>query len=266
MSWDHPVDILVTFDHDAESAALQGMTGRNRGPSFLSQGAFGATVGLTRVLDLLASKAIGSTFFVPGWVAERRPDSIRSILDGGHEVGLHGYLHEYVTLMVDAAEERMVLARGLEALAAVAGPNIVGYRPPGSMYSEASVGLLREFGFLYGSAMQDDDAAYVHGAASERRLAEIPCHWQLCDDLFGWNADIRMTPSQVEEIWTTELEAMGRYPGRLFVLTLHAHQIGHPGRLAMLERVLDRAADLGGRFRTCKDVAAELIARAGAAN
>ena len=263
MAWKYPVDVVVTFDHDAETAFLQASGGVYAGPSVVSHGTFGAKVGLRRVLDLLASKQVRSTFFVPGWVAERWPDNVKDIAACGHEVALHGYLHESVTAMVDVAEERMVLTRGVEALCDTLGSQIVGYRPPGSRYSPATVELLREFGFLYGSAMQDDDGAYLHPAPVGQPLVEIPCHWQLCDDLFGWNSDIRMTPSQVEGIWSAELDAMGAYAQRLFVLTLHPHQIGHPGRLAMLERVLDRAADYGARFRTCQDIAAELIERPG---
>jgi len=261
MAWDHPVDILVTFDHDADSAAIQSETAIRRGPSYRSQGAFGAKVGVGRVLDLLAAKGLSATFFVPGWVAEVWPDSVRAIAGQGHELALHGYLHEYATAMVDESQERMVLARAIDALTSLVGPGIAGFRPPGSLYSESTVELLPEFGFLYGSAMQDDDRAYLHPAASGRPLVEIPCHWHLCDDLFGWHSDIRMTPAQVEETWLTELDEIGRYPGRLFVLTLHPHQIAHPGRLAMLERVLDRAADLGGRFRTCEQVATEVLAQ-----
>ncbi len=238
---------------------MQSADGMRRGPSHRSHGAFGATVGLARVLEVLAGRNIPATFFVPGWVAERWPDSIRAITAGGHEVGLHGYLHEYPTMMVDPAQERMVLSRGLDALTAVTDASVVGYRPPGSRYSDWTVQLLHEHGLRYGSAMQDDDGGYLHRIPGGGLLAEIPCHWHLCDDLFGWDDDIRMTPSQVEEIWTSELEAMGRYRSRLFVLTLHPHQIGHPGRLAMLEKVLARATDLGGRFRTARDVADELI-------
>lgn len=262
MAWQHPVDILVTVDHDAETAAMQSQTGRYRGPSYLSVGGFGARAGMTRLLETLALRDIPATFFVPGSVAERWPASVEAVLDTGHEVALHGYLHEYVTAMTDPAEERMVLERGLHALQAVTAAEITGYRPPGSLYSGATVELLEEFGFRYGSAMQDDDGAYVHAGDPARALVEIPCHWHLADDLFGWNADIRMTPSQVEETWLAELEALGRYPDRLFVLTLHPHQIGHPGRLAMLERVLDRAAELGARFRTCDQVATAVRASA----
>jgi len=161
--------------------------------------------------------------------------------------------------MVDPAEERMVIARGIEALSGVVGPDVHGYRPPGSAYSVSTVGLLREFDFLYGSAMQDDDGAYLHTSPFGKPLVEIPCPWHLCDDIFGWHGDIRMTPSQVEETWLAELDAMGAYPGRLYVLTLHPHQIAHPGRLAMLDRVLERAEELGARFRTCEEVAREAI-------
>jgi peptidoglycan-N-acetylglucosamine deacetylase len=259
VAWNHPVDIVVTFDHDAESAFLQHQGGTHRGPSYLSGGAFGAKVGMSRVLDSLAARRVPATFFVPGWVAERWPRGVRAAAEDGHEIALHGYLHEYATAMADSAEERMVIRRGREALKAVTGAEPAGYRPPGSMYSEATVDLLAEFGFRYGSAMQDDDSAYLHPSDTGRPLVEIPCPWLLCDDLFGWHGDIRMAPSQVEETWTTELEAMGRYPGRIFVLTLHPHQIAHPGRLVMFERVLDRAIELGGRFRTCADVAEEAI-------
>jgi peptidoglycan/xylan/chitin deacetylase (PgdA/CDA1 family) len=261
MTWAYPVDVLITVDHDAESALLQSATGLRRGPSFLSHGAFGAKVGLGRMLDVLAARAVPATFFVPGWVAERWPTNVEEILAGGHEVALHGYLHEYATGMVDVAEERMTLARATEALAGVSGATPVGFRPPGCLYSEWTVDLLREFGFVYGSSMQDDDGAYVHADPTgfSRPLVEVPCHWQLCDDLFGWDMDVRMTPSEVEEIWLSELDALGRYESRTYVLTLHPHQMGHPGRLTLLERVLDRAAELGARFRTCADVAHEVL-------
>jgi peptidoglycan-N-acetylglucosamine deacetylase len=261
MTWTHPVDVLITFDFDAESAAMQSATRLRRGPAFVSHGAFGAKVGIWRILDVLAAKDVAATFFVPGWVAERWPTSVKEIVARGHEVGLHGYLHEYATGMVDVAEERMTLIRATDALTNIIGVKPTGFRPPGCLYSESTVGLLRELEFLYGSAMQDDDGPYVHPdpAESGRQLVEIPCHWQLADDLFGWHSDVRMSPSQVEEIWTCELDAIGRYPGRTYVLTLHPHQMGHPGRIALLERILDRAADLGGRFRTCEDTAKDVL-------
>jgi peptidoglycan/xylan/chitin deacetylase (PgdA/CDA1 family) len=259
MGWSHPVDILVTFDFDAETFSKQRSEGRHHGPAFESHGTFGPKVGIWRILDSLQARGVLATFFVPGWVAERWPEVIREVMGRGHEIGLHGYLHEYPTAMVDEAQERMVVERAIGALEAVTGRKTEGYRPPGFLYSNHSLTLLRGYGFIYGSSMQDDDGAYIHQEPDAHPLVEIPCLWHLCDDLFGWHADVRLPPSQVEEHWVSELREIGRYPGRTYVLTLHPQLMGHPGRLAMLERVLDEAAGLGGRFRRCIEVARELL-------
>ena len=70
------------------------------------------------------------------------------------------------------------------------------------------------------------------------------CGPRATDDLFGWHMNVDMPPSHVEEHWLTELRALGRYPGRVFVPTMHPQSIGHPGRLEMFERVLRAAKDL----------------------
>src|SRR5689334_3952768 len=46
-----------------------------------------------RVLELLQRLGARATLFVLGWVAERQPGVIREILDAGHELGCHSYLH-----------------------------------------------------------------------------------------------------------------------------------------------------------------------------
>src|SRR5439155_11948492 len=122
-------------------------------------------------------------------------------------------------------------------------------------------GIMRELGFAYGSAMQDDDAAYVHPGPGAP-IAEIPVLWHLTDDLFGWHMNVNMPPSHVEEHWLTELRALGRFPGRIFVPTMHPQSIGHPGRLEMFERVLRAAKDLNVRFARAGVVAQEALARA----
>ena len=257
MAWQHSVDVLVTFDFDAETLSKQRAHERWHGPAFESHGTYGPKVGIWRILDALDQRSIPGTFFVPGWVAEHWPDVIGELPRRGHEVGLHGYLHEYPTAMVDRAEEEMVLERGIEALSAVTGQKPAGFRPPGFLYSSHTVELLRANEFTYGSSMQDDDAAYLSPGSPP--FVEIPCLWHLCDDLFGWHADVKLPPSAVEEHWVTELEEIGRYPGRIYVLTMHPQLVGHPGRLAMVERVLDRAVALGANFKRCVDVANELL-------
>ena len=255
------VDILVTFDFDAETAwRWKGSHGGPfHGPSYESQGTFGPKVGVWRVLDVLRAFSVPATFFVPGWVAEHHPAAIEALLAAGHEIAGHSYLHEKPSEFVSRDHEEMYLVRGKQALERVTGTQILGYRPGDYIYTDNTLELLKKHGFLYGSAMQDDDSAYVHEGPGEG-LVEIPVLWHLTDDLFGWHWDVHLTPSQVEEHWLTELRELGRYENRIFVPTMHPQVIGHPGRLAMFERVLQTGVDLGSRFLRCEQLARELLA------
>lgn len=82
---------------------------------------------MRRILDLLAQYQVHATFYVLGWVAERFPDIVRMIDDGGHEIGTHGQFHSLITDMTPD-EFRYDLDRSLEALARLTNQPIHGYR------------------------------------------------------------------------------------------------------------------------------------------
>jgi len=83
-----------SFDVDAESAMLGVSTKHASRMSAISHQAYGPLTGVPRLLKILAKHGVTSTFFVPGYTAVRYPDVIRSIVDSGHEIAHHGYLHE----------------------------------------------------------------------------------------------------------------------------------------------------------------------------
>lgn len=82
-----------------------------------------------RILELLAEHGVKATFFTLGWVAERYPALIRSIVDGGHELASHGYAHDRATdqgygqFLADIRLAKAVLED-------VAGQPVRGYRAP----------------------------------------------------------------------------------------------------------------------------------------
>ncbi|HSG66232.1 MAG TPA: polysaccharide deacetylase family protein, partial [Gammaproteobacteria bacterium] len=49
-----------------------------------------------RLLELFAQAGVRGTFFVLGWVAERKPALVRRIAEAGHEIASHGYSHRLV--------------------------------------------------------------------------------------------------------------------------------------------------------------------------
>ena len=78
------------------------------------------------------------TFFVPGWVIEKYPAQIDLLLKNGHEIALHGYLHERSN-EIDKDDELYWLGRGLDAYRKhiCTGPR--GWRAPSFAFSKHSL-------------------------------------------------------------------------------------------------------------------------------
>ncbi len=81
------------------------------------------------VLKALAEAGVRATFFVLGERAERHPELVRAIAEGGHEVALHGHRHRHAWLRTPAGAARD-LRRGYEALARLLGRPPAFFRPP----------------------------------------------------------------------------------------------------------------------------------------
>jgi polysaccharide deacetylase family protein (PEP-CTERM system associated) len=96
-----------------------------------------------RALDLLDRVGSRATFFVLGWVAERRRDLVREISARGHEVGSHSYAHRLVHQMT-RAEFVDDLRRSIDVIAAASGTTLRGYRAPSFSVTEATPWFFEE--------------------------------------------------------------------------------------------------------------------------
>jgi polysaccharide deacetylase family protein (PEP-CTERM system associated) len=108
-----------------------------------------------RVLELLDAHGVAATFFVVGWVAERRPGLVREIHRRGHELGCHGYAHVPIYRM-DRRRFREDLRRARQAVEDAAGTAVVGYRAPTCSVVEHTLWaleVLAEEGFRYDSSV-----------------------------------------------------------------------------------------------------------------
>lgn len=252
--------VLLTFDLDAE-ALWEGSYGVTT-PSTLSRGAYGANLGMPRILALLERNSVAATIFVPGVTAERYPDLIRRTHDAGHELAHHGYLHVSPAKQTEE-EERAALEKGLEVLQKLTGERPVGYRAPSWELSAHSLRLLSEYAFLYDSSRMDWDSPYLLSGGGARDLVEIPISWELDDApyfLFALRPVYRVglaDPDRVFEIWRAEFEA-AYADGGTICYTMHPQVIGRPHRLRMLERLIRHVRQYpGARFARAADVARE---------
>ncbi len=227
-----------TFDLDAETLWLaRGVTEAVT----LSQGTFGVVEALPRILDLLRQFEVPASFFVPAWVAEHHPEAVKSIVAGGHEVGCHGDVHEKVSDL-DAAQEEKILTRSLQVLTAQAGRRPVGYRAPAWQLSSNTLSLLARHGFEYSSNMMDRLRPYLHPAREGRRLVEIPVSWVLDDAPFFMFTGQRamQAPGPVLQGWLTELDGISEVGG-VTNFTFHPQIIGRPSRFACLRELVEYA-------------------------
>ena len=231
--------VMLTFDVDGETLWMAGDIDCLDQVGMLSQGTYGPRVAVPLILNLLRLKDLKATFFIPGWTAEHHHKSLVPVVEWGHEIGHHGWLHELPTALTKD-EEREVLEKGLSALRELSGKDPVGYRSPAWEFSDNTLTLLDEYGFKYSSNLMSHFLPWMH---PENGIIELPVSWLLDDApyfLFGPGRNARpiYAADDVMKIWSEEFRGIYEYGG-LLNLTMHPQIIGRPGRVQMLSRFID---------------------------
>lgn len=234
------VAVALSFDSDHETIPLR--DGETR-PGKLAQGEYGSRVGAPRILRLLERQQVPATFFMPAVSALLHPDEARGYVEAGHEVAVHGWIHERNMLLSESDERELVL-RSTDTLEKLAGVRPVGIRTPSWDFSDSTLAIVGELGMIYDSSLMADDECYELLAAGEPTgLVEIPVEW-IRDDapyfMMERYGSLRpyTPPRGVLTIWTDEFDA-AYAEGGLFQLTMHPHIIGHRSRMAVLSDLLD---------------------------
>jgi peptidoglycan/xylan/chitin deacetylase (PgdA/CDA1 family) len=233
------VAVLLSFDSDHETLALRdGETS----PGRMAQGEFGARVAVPRILDLLARHGVPATFFMPAVCALLRPEEARSYVSAGHEVGVHGWIHERNTMLSHEAEFDLV-SRSIRVFEDQLGMRPTGIRTPSWDFSPHTLEVVRALGFDYDSSLMADTEPYELLEQGERTgVIEIPVEW-IRDDapyfVMDRYAGLRpqIAPRDILQIWIDEFDAARAEHG-LFQLTLHPHIIGHRSRLRIVDELL----------------------------
>lgn len=255
--------VVFGIDFDAEAIWLGRAPENANRPVLLSHGAFAVHEGLNPLLDLLEKHAIKATFFVPGMTADRYPDAVRAIRRRGHELGSHGYGHR-PPAQLSAAEEREELVRGIEALQQITGERTTTWRSPSWEWSDRTLDLLLETGVKTSANFFDRLRPYRHQRNGKPLpLVELPVQWHLADAPYfmygGQIGRVIRTAREAQELWQEEFDGLYEWPGTYFHLTLHVQLIGHPGRLKMLERLINFIArHERAKFFTCGELAAQV--------
>lgn len=249
--------VALSFDSDHETNEL-----RDGGESIgrMSQGQYGNRVGVPRILQVLKEAKVPATFFVPAVAALLYPDEQRQVIAEGHEIGLHGWIHE-VNTKVPPEKERELHFRAADTLEKITGIRPVGMRTPSWDFSAATLKIQRELGLLYDSSLMADDDPYELVEDGEATgIVELPVEW-IRDDAVYFNMN-RFTahrpytpPPAVLDIFKREFDRAYQ-EGGLFLLTMHPHVTGYRSRIFILEELIahiQQHEDV--RFATHADIA-----------
>ena len=103
------------------------------------------------LLDVFDVNHVQATFFILGWIAERKPDIINEIKARGHEIASHGYGHQ---LCYEHSTEslREDLYRSKALLEDIIGDRVFGYRAPSFSITKDLIVHLGELGYEYDSS------------------------------------------------------------------------------------------------------------------
>jgi len=250
--------VALSFDSDHETNEL-----RDGGASVarLSWGQYGARVGVPRITALLARHDVRATFYVPAVTALLHPDEQRGLIVAGHEIGLHGWIHELNT-QLPAEAERELMFRAADTLEAITGVRPVGLRTPSWDFSPSTLAIERELGLVYDSSLMADEDCYELTMDGEPTgIVELPVEWVRDDAPYlsmnrsSWQRPYT-PPADVLDIWRRELDAAWA-EGGVFQLTCHPHIIGYRSWMWILDELIGHAKAKGGVwFATHTEVAA----------
>ena len=249
--------VALSFDSDHETNELRD-GGRSIGR--MSWGQYGSRVGVPRILELLHRHGVPATFFVPAVAALLYPDEQRQVIAQGHEIGLHGWIHELNSILPEK-DERELHLRSSDTLTQITGVRPVGMRTPSWDFSPATLSIQREMGLLYDSSlMADDDPYELNQDGVPTGIVELPVEW-IRDDAVYFNMNrfqaLRpyTAPTAVLDIFRREFD-QAYEDGGLFLLTMHPHVISYRSRIFILDELVRHMKSKPGVwFATHRDVA-----------
>jgi peptidoglycan/xylan/chitin deacetylase (PgdA/CDA1 family) len=250
--------VALSFDSDHETNEL-----RDGGKSIgrMSWGQYGNRVGVPRIIDLLDRYGIKASFYVPAVAALLYPDEQKRLVAEGHEIGIHGWIHE-LNSVLPYEVERDLMFRATDTLEKITGVRPVGLRTPSWDFSPNTLRIETELGLLYDSSLMADEDCYdlvMDGTSTG--IVEVPVEWVRDDAVYFMMNRFQSLrpytpPKDVLEIFLREFDAAYQ-AGGLFQLTMHPHIITPRSRIWILEEIIRHAQAKGDVwFATHADVAA----------
>jgi peptidoglycan/xylan/chitin deacetylase (PgdA/CDA1 family) len=187
------------------------------------------------------------------------PSAVETILQSGHEIAHHGYLHEHPNAC-EPEQEAYWFRRASEVIERMTGQPPRGSRAPSYRFSRVSLDILVREGLLYDASLMGDDIPYVLDNG-QGQVIELPTHYAMDDwPHFMASRDLAYlmpprSPQQAMEVYQAEFDAMWEYGG-LWIAVWHPFLSGRLARCVAIARLIEYMHSKGRVwFATLEDIA-----------
>ena len=261
-NFEYPAGIRLAVNFSVNYDAKLTRRIKNEPIMGITQGEFGARVGIWRLMDLFDKYDINLTIFTPGRICELYPDSLHEAVSRGHELAAQPWERRVPS---DIELQKDHLCKTTAAIA-----DIRGKKPVGAKISQ-KLSLLKEEGYLYTAhPCADDMPYYIFDETGQYCMLNFPSANYILDDCmffhFSWkgsgNIGQRLSdPCKVYDIWLSVFRQQYKM-GRYMNICLHAFTSGRSLVIAMLEKLIVEMKKLPGVwFPTCEELAGYCIER-----
>ncbi len=237
-SWPNGGKVAVCLSWDMDNESFELAAG-NTAPVTLSQGEYGATEGLPRIMELYDRYNIPGSFYIPAVTGLLYPEVIAELKKRPqHEIGIHGWIHESLTDLDDQAEEERLLNKAIDFWTKALDKKPVGYRAPAWAFSKYTLDLIRKAGFEYdSSAMGMDEPYEIVANGQPTGMVELPVDWILDDYPYFISSGALPSPELIFKVYQDEFDRAYK-DGTMFMLTMHPMISGHRSRIEYLDKLI----------------------------
>lgn len=208
--------------------------------------AYGARVGMWRLLDLFDAYGVKATFSACGRAVAATPQLAAEPASRGHEISAHGWRWERHAGMEEATE-RAVIARTVAAIRDATGTRPVGWHTRSASSVNTRRLLIGEGGFLYDSDAYDDDLPRTVEVSGKPHVI-LPYAFDTNDMRFSPGGGF-VQPEDFARYCGAGFDWLlreGKTTPRMMSVGLHLRIIGRPARMRGLEMFLEHVTHAPG--------------------
>lgn len=205
----------------------------------ISWASYGVTCGIYRLLEAFERHGVRSSVMVNAILAERAPEAVKDVAQGGHEILSHSYAMDVIPALLSDEDERDNIARCTSLLETASGARVRGWLSPRGTSRPQTPKLLAEAGYTWYGDVFDADLPYVL-TFGDRRIVALPLNTDVNDMPFMKYGNAPET--MVHAFQQNVMIARERNEVTIIDVTNHAHIFGRPRGAYFYEKIIEQAA------------------------